>query len=124
MQTCKLQPPVNILCYTCLPAPTVLILGPNGHGPNYFCLIPQQEIQVSDEPELIMSPLCQTLNIEGHSLQIEIYRGGTSKWILEVVDVSGTSTVWDEQFETDQLAFEELSRTIREEGVRSIVGAP
>lgn len=79
---------------------------------------------MSDEPELIMSPLCQTLNIEGHSLQIEIYRGGTSKWILEVVDVSGTSTVWDEQFETDQLAFEELSRTIREEGVRSIVGAP
>ncbi|MBX3422710.1 MAG: hypothetical protein KF752_14240 [Pirellulaceae bacterium] len=79
---------------------------------------------MSNEPELIMSPLCQTLKVEGHTLQIDIYRGGTSKWILEVVDSGGTSTVWDEEFETDELAFEELSRTISEEGVLSIVAAP
>lgn len=79
---------------------------------------------MSNEPELIMSPLCQTLNIEGHTLQIEIYRDDSSNWILEVVDVSGDSTVWDEQFETDQLAFEELFRTIREEGIRAILDMP
>lgn len=79
---------------------------------------------MSNEPELVMSPLCQTLSVEGHTLQIEIYRGGSSKWILEVVDSSGASTVWDDQFDTDQLALDEFTRTIREEGVRSILEAP
>ena len=102
----------------------MLIPSPNVRGPNYFCPNPQREIQVSNEPELIMSPLCQTLNIDGHLLQVDIYRDESSKWILEVVDVSGTSTVWDEQFETDQLAFEELFRTLREEGVLAILETP
>lgn len=79
---------------------------------------------MTNESDLIMSPLCQSLSVEGHTFQVEIYRGGSSKWILEVVDSLGTSTVWDDQFETDQLAFEEFSRTIREEGVRSILEAP
>lgn len=79
---------------------------------------------MSNESELIMSPLCQALSVDGLTFQIEIYRGGSSGWILEVVDSLGTSTVWDDQFATDQLAFEELTRTIREEGVRSILEAP
>ncbi len=102
----------------------MLIPSPRGPGYYFVELNPLQEIQVSNEPELIMSPLCQTLKVEGHSLQVDIYRDESSKWILEVVDVSGTSTVWDEQFETDQLAFEELFRTIREEGVRAILDTP
>jgi hypothetical protein len=77
---------------------------------------------LSEEPELVMSPLCQTLTVEGHTLQIEIYRGGSSQWILEVVDALGTSIVWDDQFQTDQLAFAEFSRTIREEGIGAILG--
>jgi RPA family protein len=71
-----------------------------------------------------MAPLCRTLNIEGHLLQVDIYRDDSSKWILEVVDSLGNSTVWNDQFETDQLAFEELFRTIREESVLAILNTP
>lgn len=71
-----------------------------------------------------MSPLCQAISVDGATFQIEIYRGGSSGWTLGVVDSLGTSSVWDDPFATDQLAFGELTRTIREEGVRSILEAP
>lgn len=77
---------------------------------------------MSSEPELIMSPLCQSLTIDGHTVQVEIYRLESTDWSLEVVDAQGTSVVWDNQFETDQLAFDEFSRTIREEGIGAVAG--
>jgi hypothetical protein len=84
----------------------------------------QSEIQVNNEPELTMSPLCQPLTVEGQSLQVVIFRGDTNDWILEVVDSRGTSIVWDDLFETDLLAFEELLRAIREEGIHAILETP
>lgn len=71
------------------------------------------------EPEIIMSPLCQTVTEDDYSVRVEIYRGDESKWILEVVDPGGGSTVWDDQFETDQLALAEFKRTLKSEGIRS-----
>jgi hypothetical protein len=40
-----------------------------------------------------------------------------TEWALEIVEDDGTSTVWDDPFETDQAALDEALRTIREEGV-------
>lgn len=57
-------------------------------------------------------------------LAVEIYRGEDSDWILEVVDEFGNSTVWDDQFATDQAAWDELQRTLLEEGVEVMVGMP
>lgn len=57
-----------------------------------------------DDIQLIHSPLTQTHSADGHTLQIEIYRGADSLWILEIVNELGTSSVWDEQFETDTAA--------------------
>lgn len=79
---------------------------------------------MESDDELIMSPLCQAVTQQGHTVEVEIYRGPTSQWILEVVDEYRNSTVWDDQFETDQKAWEEFQRTLAEEGIHAIVGEP
>jgi hypothetical protein len=73
------------------------------------------------EPKLIESPLCDKIERDGISLEVAIYRSEDSQWILEVVDDSGTSIVWDEQFATDRAAFDELVKTIDRDGIRAIV---
>ena len=74
-----------------------------------------------DDIQLIHSPLTQTYSADGHTLQIEIYRGAGSLWILEIVDELGTSTVWDEQFETDTAALAAAFLAIEEEGIHHFV---
>ena len=75
-----------------------------------------------EDPELIMSPLCRSITHDGYTVDVEIYRIETSNWTLEVVDAFGNSTVWTEQFESDQGALDELNRTISEEGIGGMVG--
>ena len=79
---------------------------------------------MSIDPVPKMSPLCQSLTRDGHTVQIEIFQGDSGKWILEVVDQVGNSTVWDDQFDTDQQALDELHRTVVEEGIKSLIGLP
>jgi hypothetical protein len=70
------------------------------------------------DPNLIDSGLSQRATVEGHELQIEIYRlEHEPRWSLEVVDEDGTSTVWDDLFDTDQAALDEVLKTIMEEGL-------
>ncbi|MBB6598024.1 hypothetical protein [Luteimonas sp. MC1825] len=76
---------------------------------------------MEDDYELVMSPLCQSITDNGHTVRVEIYRGPDTDWTLEVVDASNTSTVWDDLFATDQAALDELLRIIREDGMESIV---
>jgi hypothetical protein len=54
-------------------------------------------------------------------LRIQIYRSADSQWLLEVVDERGTSTVWDDLFETDKLALEEAIMAIESEGIGSFI---
>jgi hypothetical protein len=49
------------------------------------------------------------------------YRLETTDWSLEVVDETGTSTVWDDSFSTDQAALDEALKTIREEGIKTFL---
>ena len=79
---------------------------------------------MDDEYDLEMSPLCQDVEDEGQRVRVEIYRGSDSDWLLEAVDEFGTSTVWDEQFPTDEAALEELRSTIRDEGIGVLIGEP
>lgn len=74
-----------------------------------------------DDIELIHSPLTQTYSAEGHTLSIEIYRAAGEAWILEVVDELGTSTVWDEHFETDAAALAAAFEAFQEAGVHHFV---
>ena len=64
---------------------------------------------------LIQSPLSQTVTRKGVTVEVHIYKGADSDWILEMVDAAGTSHVWDNEFETDQQAFDEAMRALDEE---------
>jgi uncharacterized protein len=76
---------------------------------------------MTDEIELIHSPLTQTYSAEGHTLRIQIYRSPDSSWILEVVDEQGTSTVWDDPFDSDKVALEAAFVAIEEESIHEFV---
>lgn len=75
-----------------------------------------------DEHDLIYSALQQHFTVGTHTVEICIYRMPHTEWTLEVIDEHGNSTVWDDMFETDQAAFNEVMRTIRDEGIESLIG--
>jgi hypothetical protein len=75
-----------------------------------------------DEIELIYSRHCQSLTRDGQTVKVEIYSSGKNDWILEVVDEDHNSLVWDDPFDTDDEAFQEFERTLKEEGIESMVG--
>jgi len=77
---------------------------------------------MSAEPELIQSPLSQTITRDGHSLQVDIYRLEEEiDWLLEVVNEEGTSRVWDDRFATDQAALDAAHEAIDEEGIAAFL---
>lgn len=76
------------------------------------------------EHDLINSPLQQHYTVAGHTVEICIYRMPDTAWTLEVVDEHGNSTVWNDEFETDQAALDEVMRTIRDDGIESLIGEP
>ncbi len=70
------------------------------------------------DPNIVNSGLSQRVCVEGHDFSIEIYKlEGGKEWSLEVVDEDGTSIVWDDLFDSDQAAFNEVTRAIKEEGI-------
>ncbi len=77
---------------------------------------------MNEYPEIKMSPLCQAITSDGQTVQVDIYEGDPGKWILEVVDEFNNSTVWDDQFETDKEALDEVEKTIKEEGIQALIG--
>jgi len=73
---------------------------------------------MDDEFKIINSPLTQKITRDGTTIEVLIYRGEhEAAWILEVVDHSRGSTVWDETFQTEQDALNEVLRTIDDEGI-------
>lgn len=61
----------------------------------------------------------------GTSVDAHIYRGEDDAgdgWILEIIDASGTSTVWDDLFSTDGAALAEALDTISTHGIASVTG--
>lgn len=79
-----------------------------------------------DDVEIEFSPLCGKLKCDGTEIEILIYRteGSTAGWSLEVVDEEDGSTVWDDLFDTDQAAMDEVMRTIEEEGISVFLRSP
>lgn len=79
---------------------------------------------MEEDYQLVTSPLCRSITENGQTIRLDIYRGPDTDWTLEAVDSSNNSTVWDDLFSTDQAALDEALRTIREEGIESLVGPP
>jgi hypothetical protein len=77
------------------------------------------------EREIVHSALSQSVSRAGITLHIRIYRAvSQTRWILEVEDHLGGSTVWDEPFSTEQAALDAALQAIDEEGVQGLVVAP
>ena len=72
------------------------------------------------DPKIITSPLSGPFSEGGLTVDVQIYRLENLKWTLEVIDPKGTSTVWDDQFDTDEAAKAEFNRCIAEEGIVSL----
>jgi len=69
------------------------------------------------DPNIVTSGLSKTVQCEGEDLRIEIYRlEHETQWTLEVVDEEGTSTVWDDLFDSDADAHDEAIKAIEGEG--------
>ena len=67
------------------------------------------------EPNLVTSGLSRCVTEDGVTVAVGIFRlDHETTWTLEVVNPEGTSTVWDEQFPTDDAAYEEFARTVNE----------
>ena len=75
------------------------------------------------DPVVIDSPLSGEFTRDGTTVEVCIYRLENSKWTLEVVDASGTSHVWDDEFESDHAARTEFLRTVETEGMGEFHGA-
>ncbi len=74
----------------------------------------------ADTPRI--SPLSRTVSRDGYSVQIDIYEDVNGGWLLQVVDLCGNLTGWNELFETDRAALDEALRAIEEEGITSFIG--
>ena len=70
-----------------------------------------------DEPPYVESPLSQQLTRNGVTVQVQIYGDEKGKWILELVDQQDNSHVWDNPFESDQLALAEAIRALEENSI-------
>lgn len=75
----------------------------------------------TQEPVIISSPLCQTIERDGHTLKVEIYREESKQWVIEAIDMHGTSHVFEDTFETDKQALETLLSEIEEQGIEQFI---
>jgi uncharacterized protein len=73
----------------------------------------------NEDAEIVVSPLCRSVELDGATVEIHIYRGDDEEtWVLEIVDQQGTSTIWDDRFESDQEALDEALSALELEGIR------
>ena len=74
------------------------------------------------EPNLVYSSLSRMVTKDGVTVEVSIVRlENETRWSLDVVDPSGGSTVWDDQFASDEEAYAEFERTVAEEGIRTFL---
>ena len=72
------------------------------------------------DPKIIHSSLCRTVEENGESVNVLIYRLEDTEWSLEMVASDGSSTVWEDLFASDKDAPEEALAAIQADGVKSL----
>ena len=74
------------------------------------------------DPNIVTSGLSRTVQRDGITVEVNIYRlEDEPGWALEVVNAKGTSTVWEELFETDDAANAEFLATVAKEGMAAFL---
>lgn len=78
-----------------------------------------------EDPKLIFSTLCRRIKRKRTSIRVHIYRlEHDTEWQLEVEDQAGGCTVWDEKFDTDEAALQEVMKVIETEGIETFLVDP
>ena len=75
------------------------------------------------DPNIVTSSLSRGVTGDGITVRVEIYRleHEPGKWVLEVVNAAGTSTVWDDAFATDEDAYEAFCDALDTDGFASFL---
>lgn len=74
--------------------------------------------------EIIFSPHCRRIAVEGHWLNVEIYRTNIDPgWFLEVENEFGTLTTFREPFLADGLAWRAFEDLVAEQGIAAFIRA-
>ncbi len=70
------------------------------------------------DPQLVRSSFSGPVIRQAVTVRLEIYRPEHDlKWVLEVVNQNGTSTVWDDLFDTEGAAYDAFEATVEHEGM-------
>ena len=77
-----------------------------------------------EDPEIIFSEYSGDFISNGIKVEVHIYRLENTAWTLEVVDQENNSIVWDDEFKTDDEAYEKLLKTVEIEGLDGILRDP
>ena len=75
-----------------------------------------------DEFEPRESELSRSYREGDTTVHIDIYEDGEGGWLLEILDEYNNSTVWEDNFETEEQALEEALEALAEEGIEAFVG--
>jgi len=74
------------------------------------------------DPNIVTSGLSGAVTRDGITVDVQIYRlEDRPGWSLEVVNAKGTSTVWDDLFDTDNDAHTTLLSTVSDEGMTTFL---
>ncbi|TCU53753.1 hypothetical protein EDF58_1103 [Novosphingobium sp. PhB57] len=74
------------------------------------------------DPPIIDSPHSQTFIQDGVTLRVVIFKLEEDEgWTLEVVNEAGTSTVWEEPFDSDMTALNAFKRAVEQEGIEAFL---
>lgn len=75
------------------------------------------------EPTLEHSEFSGEFEDDGVTVLVDIFRpaGTNGDWTLEVISQTEVVTTWEENFETDQAAWEEFLATAERDGVKSFL---
>lgn len=72
----------------------------------------------NNDPPIVVSPLSRFVSRDDIRVQVAIFKLlEDDGWTLEVVSESGTSTVWEETFATDLIAFDAFLDAVATEGM-------
>ncbi len=78
-------------------------------------------MNAEEDPEIMSDP-CADVEIDGHFLTVDIYKSDIdARWILEVINEFGTSTVFDDLFLADGLAWQQFKKTVKDEALAAFL---
>lgn len=74
------------------------------------------------DPNIVTSSWSGPVVRDGVTVELGIYRlEDEPGWTLEVVNGKGTSTVWDDVFDTDDAAHAAFLQTVADEGMKTFL---